>query len=252
MSEQAAAFGCDVTQGTLLGGRVRFAQAAKGYRAAIDPVLLAASVTAPRGGRAAELGCGAGAALLCLAARRPDLRLLGIEIDATSAELARANVAANGRSERIEIVLGDAFRPPRSLEATFEAVFVNPPYLTDAIAEPPPDRGKRRATVGAPDDLDAWVASAMALLRPKATLIMIHRADRLDELLAALAGRAGEIVVFPLWPKEGEAARRVIVRARKGLRSPLRLAAGLVLHRSDGSYTETAERILRQGEALVL
>ena len=252
MSEREGAEGCHATCGTLLGGRVRFAQPARGYRAAIDPVLLAAAVTAPQGGRVVELGCGAGAGLLCLSTRRPDLRLVGIEIDAASVELARANVAANGVSERIEVLVADALRPPPSIGASFDAAFFNPPHLIDSRTDPSPDAGKRRATVGAQGELAAWVAGAIALLRPKATLIVIHRADRLDELLAALGAAAGEIVVYPLWPKAGEAARRVIVRARKGLRSPLRLAPGLALHRPDGSYTDAAERLLRQGEALVI
>lgn len=252
MSDRVEAKGRETTSGTLLDGRVRFAQPAKGYRVAIDPVLLAAAVSAPERGRAVELGCGGGAALLCLATRRPDLRLVGIEIDTDSADLARANVAANGLGQRIEILAADVRRPPSSLKASFDAAFFNPPYLIDANVDPPPDAAKRRATIGARRDIAAWVAGALALLRPKGALIVIHRADRLDDLLAALTPATGEIVVFPLWPKHGEAARRVIARARKGLRSPLRLAAGLVLHRSDGSYTDAAERLLRHGKELVI
>lgn len=255
MSDLRPAAGLDgeVTHDTLLGGRVRFAQPAAGYRVAIDPILLAASVTAPRNGRAVELGCGAGAALLCLATRRPDLQLVGVEIDAASAELARRNVAANRLTDRVEIVVADVRRPPASLDpGSFDAVLANPPYLTDARADPSTAHAKRRATIGAEGELGAWVGSAIALLRRKGALTFIQRADRLDDLLAALHGIAGEIVVFALWPKAGEAARRVIVRARKGLKSPLRLAAGLVLHEADGSYSDAARRILRDGAAIEL
>jgi tRNA1(Val) A37 N6-methylase TrmN6 len=79
----------------------------------------------------------------------------------------------------------------------------------------------------------------LRLVRPKGTLALIQRADRLGDILDALrdqAGRdqAGEVVVFPLWPRAGEPARRVLVRARKGIATPLRLAAGLVLHEGQG------------------
>ena len=80
------------------------------------------------------------------------------------------------------------------------------------------------------------------------TLTLVHRADRLADVLAALEGRAGEVVIFPLWPRnDGSAAKRIIVRARRGTAAPLRLARGLTLHEPDGGYTEEADRILRGG-----
>lgn len=79
---------------------------------------------------------------------------------------------------------------------------------------------------------------------------MVHRADRLDALLAAFSERAGGIVVFLLWPSEGADAKRVIVAARKGSAAPTRLARGLVLHTNSGGYTEAAEAVLRHGAAV--
>ena len=84
------------------------------------------------------------------------------------------------------------------------------------------------------------------------TVTVIHRADRLDALLAQLSGRAGEIVVFPLWPGAGKAAKRVIIRARKGTATPTRLSPGLVLHEPDGRYTAAADAVLREGAGLAL
>jgi tRNA1(Val) A37 N6-methylase TrmN6 len=74
---------------------------------------------------------------------------------------------------------------------------------------------------------------------------LIHRADRLDEAVAALTGVAGEIVVFPLWPGQGKPAKRVIISARKDIATPTRLASGLILHKEDGGYTPEADAILR-------
>jgi tRNA1(Val) A37 N6-methylase TrmN6 len=97
-------------------------------------------------------------------------------------------------------------------------------------------------------DLSVWIATAARLLRPRGRLAVVHRADRFDALVRALAPRFGSVELVPLWPRAGEAARRVIVRARLGGRSPARLSAGLVLHAADGSFTPAAEAILR-GEA---
>ena len=65
-------------------------------------------------------------------------------------------------------------------------------------------------------------------------------------------GWAGEIVVFPLWPGTGKPAKRVLLRARAGVATPMKLAAGLVLHEADGSFTAEADAILRHGAALAL
>jgi len=89
-------------------------------------------------------------------------------------------------------------------------------------------------------------------VRARGSVTFIHRADRLDDLMAALTGRAGEIVVFPLWPGPDKPAKRILVQARKGVATPLRLSPGLVLHRPDGSFTAAAETVLRDAAPLSL
>jgi tRNA1(Val) A37 N6-methylase TrmN6 len=101
-------------------------------------------------------------------------------------------------------------------------------------------------------DLAAWVRFALLMARPKGSVTFIHRADRMEQLLAQLAGRAGEIVVFPLWAGAEKPAKRIILRARKSVATPTRLTPGLVLHESDGRYTPAAEAVLRGGAALQL
>lgn len=238
----------DASEDALLGGRVRFRQPATGYRAAIDPVLLAAACDA-NAAAALDLGCGAGAASLCYLARVAGVRVTGIEIDPALAGLARDNAAANGWTGRFEGWTGDAAAFEHS---GFDLVFCNPPYLEAARADPSPDPASARADVEGELPLAGWVAAALKALKPRGTLLFIQRADRLADLLGALAGEAGETVVFPLWPRAGVAARRVIVRARKGIRTPMTLAAGLVLHEADGRYTAAADAILRDGKALAL
>jgi tRNA1(Val) A37 N6-methylase TrmN6 len=236
------------TDDTLLGGRVILRQPATGYRAAIDPVLLAAACDA-RAKTALDLGCGAGAASLALMARVPVVRVTGIEIDAELAALASANAAANGWADRFAIETGDVAAFART---GFDLVLANPPYLDAARANPSPDAARRRADVEGELPLAGWVAAALKALKPRGTCVFIQRADRLADLLAAFGGAAGDIVIFPLWPRSGVAAKRVIVRARKGVRTPMTLAAGLVLHEGESSYTQAADAILRDGQALAL
>ena len=91
------------------------------------------------------------------------------------------------------------------------------------------------------------------MLRPDGLLTLLHRADRLADVLTSLRGPLGDLVVFPLWPGPGERpAKRILVQGRKGSRGPLRLARGLVLHDDDGRFTAAAEAVLRHGSALEL
>jgi tRNA1(Val) A37 N6-methylase TrmN6 len=243
----------DTSEDALLGGRVRLRQPRSGYRAAIDPVLLAAAVPATADDTVLDVGCGVGAASLCLAARVPGCRVVGIERHSDLVRLAEDNIALNNLAGRVTAMPGDLLRPPPRLEpGTFAQIMANPPFLAAGRASLSPIPGKAEAAVEGEADLAAWVRFALAMARNRAGITFIHRADRLGHLLAELAERAGDIVVFPLWPGEGKLAKRVIVHARKGSGAPLKLMPGLVLHRQDGRYTDEAEAILRYGVPLNL
>ena len=234
----------ETTEDQLLGGRVRLIQPVDGYRAAIDPVLLAAAVPASEGDRVADLGCGAGAVFACLAARVSGIQILGVERDPAMAAIARRNLSAIGVDGRIDML--DLAMLPKSWEAgQMDHVAANPPYLTADRADPSPQPGRRAAGVEAGADLETWLALARGCLRHRGTLTLVQRADRLDDMIAGLVNGFGSVTVFPLWPKVGRDAARVLVRAVKGGRAPLRLAAGLVLHEDDGSYTQEADAALR-------
>lgn len=243
----------DVSEDRLLGGRVVLRQPRTGYRAAIDPVFLAAAVPAGPGDLVLDVGAGVGAAALCLARREPGCNVRGIELQRDLVRLATENVIANGMSGRVDIMVGDLLHPPpRLAPGAFSHVMANPPYLQEGTATPPPDSGKAQANVESEAALSDWVRFALAMVRPKGSITFIHRADRLAALLGAMADRAGDIVVFPLWPGVGKPASRVIVRARKGVASPTRLLPGLTLHEPDGRYTTAADAVLREGAGLAL
>lgn len=241
------------SEDTLLGGRVTLRQPRHGYRAAIDPVLLAAAVPAQDGDTVLDIGCGAGAASLCLAMRVEGSRITGIETQRDLVHLANDNVALNGFFGRFVAVQGDLLHPPPRLEpGSFAHVMANPPFLESGAASASPDAAKAAANIEGEADLAAWVRFALLMARPKGSITFIHRADRMEQLLAQLSGRAGEIVVFPLWPGQDKPAKRLLLRARKSVATPTRLTPGLVLHEADGRYTAAAEAVLRGGAALHL
>jgi tRNA1(Val) A37 N6-methylase TrmN6 len=252
MTEDAAAAG-GWSDDTLLGGRVRLRQPERGYRVAIDPVLLAAAVPAAAGETVLDIGCGTGAAALCLARRIAGVRVTGIERERDLVRLANDNVLLNALGGLVSAMVGDLLRPPPRIEpGTFHHVMANPPFLEAARATAPADPGRAAAQLEGEADLAAWVRFALTMVRAKGTITFIHRADRIEQLLAQFVGKAGEIVIFPLWSGAARPARRVIVRGRKGSLTPTRLMPGLVLHAAGGRYTEEADAVLRDGAALAL
>jgi tRNA1(Val) A37 N6-methylase TrmN6 len=244
----------DVTRDALLGGQVRLSQPRHGYRVAIDPVFLAAAVPVVRGDRVLDVGCGVGAASLCVALREPGCRISAVEANRDLVRLAVENVAANAMTGRIDVMVGDLIRPPSRLApGSYHHVMMNPPYLENGRATASPIHGKALANIESTARLGDWLRFALMMVRGGGTVTMIHRADRLDAVLAELYGRAGGIVVFPLWPdRTSRPAKRVLVRVVKGSATPMRLAAGLVLHEPGGGYSEAADQILRHAAALPL
>jgi tRNA1(Val) A37 N6-methylase TrmN6 len=242
-----------VTEDRLLGGRVRLRQPADGARVAIDPVFLAAAVPGEPNQQILDAGCGTGAAMLCLAARVPQCRVVGLEMQRDLVRLAGDNALLNGMGDRLSVMAGNLLQPPPRLSpGSFDHVMANPPFIERGRGSEAPNPAKAAANIEGEAGLGDWVRFAVVMVRAKGTVTFIHRADRIDALLGQLAGRAGGIVIFPLWPRAGQPASRVLVQARKQIAAPARLAPGLVLHEADGRFTEAAEAVLRGREALVL
>ncbi len=238
----------DTTEDTILNGAVSIRQPKDGFRIAIDTVFLAAAVAARPGQRVFEAGAGVGGAALCLAHRVSGLRIAGIDSNSALVSLAGENIRANGMGRAVEIMEGDIAAPlPPRIAPPFDHVMMNPPYMEAGHGNAPPDGGKAAANVEGEAGLLPWVDRAHRLLRHKGTLTLIHRADRLDDLLVEIAPRFGDIAIFPLWPKRGRPASRIVLAARKGVASPLRLLPGLALHEENGAYTDEAAKILNGG-----
>ena len=238
-----------VTEDHVLNGRVRLRQKAGGYRAGMDAALLAAACDAGPGDRVLDAGCGAGGALLAAATRRPAVRFLGVERDPDAADLARGNAALNALADRVEIVVGTVEAGFRALGLpVFDAVISNPPFFDDPGALRAPSPAKTGAWM-ADGGLAAWTGFLLKAVREGGTITIIHRADRLAELLALLAPKAGSFRIRPIQPFADSPAKRVIVRAIKTGKAPLMLLPALVLHeRHGGQHSAAAEAILR-GEA---
>ncbi|GHF37835.1 methyltransferase [Seohaeicola zhoushanensis] len=223
----------DLSRDAFLRGRMWLYQPKSGYRSGLDPVLLAAAAPVLPGQSVLDLGCGVGAAALCLLARVPGARAVGLEIQPAYHELALRNAAENGVDFRP--VLGDVADGARALQGeNFDHVIANPPYYRAGAHTRASDAGRQTA-LGEALPLAEWIATAARRLKPRGFFHMIQRADRLPDMLAGCAGRLGALELLPLAARPGRAPELVILRARKDGRAPFRLHAPLVLHSDDRS-----------------
>lgn len=236
----------ELTDGYLLGGRVRYAQPLNGYRTGIEPILLAASVPARVGERVLEAGCGAGAGLLCLAARVPGVMGVGVECDPQMAAIARHNAASN-EFDQIVVHTADvmAWRDP----VPFDHAFANPPWhREDSSASPLSARDQaKRARHGLLND---WIGRLLRAVKTGGSVGLILPANQFAQACAALeTAGAAAIRLLPLWPRAGRQAKLVLILARKGRGGAAQVLPGLVLHEGDG-YAAAARAILREGASL--
>jgi tRNA1(Val) A37 N6-methylase TrmN6 len=246
----------EIIETTLLRGRVKLLQPKVGFHASIDTVFLAAAVTLKDRCKVLDVGCGVGSAGLCVISRNKNISLTGIDIQRELADIAIQNASLNGVNEQCRFFQGDIQSEKIIPDNEFNAVIMNPPYLEGGTHTPSPEKIKATShgehISGA--NLEDWVKYAHRKLKQGGSLTLIHRADRLDDVIVALEKKRwfGSLIVYPLWSHEGEDAKRVIITARKERYAPLVLKPGMVIHKPDGRYTDEADMILSEAAGIVL
>jgi tRNA1(Val) A37 N6-methylase TrmN6 len=179
-----------------------------------------------------------------------------LEKEPPLAELATENVRRNDLADRVRVVtgvVGAAARELRMLglvEESFGHVIANPPFHDTDAGTLAPDALKAGAHAMPDGELEAWARFMARMTAPGGEATMVHKADALPRLLAALATRFGALKILPLHPRQGEPAHRVLVQGVKGSRAPLQILPGFVLHEEGGTFTPAAQDILRAGAPL--
>lgn len=249
----------DFTCDAFLGGKIQVQQPRIGFRAGADSVFLAASARIKPGQALMDLGCGAGAVLKAIQHRIPGAVLYGIEKNPEMCGYARRNSETPDLKNGWALFEEDLFSVTKSaalapLQQTLDAVTMNPPYY-DGVTHTASEN-KTRAEARTYEDLtlglDAWFKAAAFLLKDKGEVTLIYPVQALDSVVkAAQKAHFGALTLFPLWPKKGVPAKRMLVRFKKNSKRPCEMHPGLVLHEEDGRPTPEAERVLKDGEALV-
>lgn len=236
--------GSDETIDLLRSHDLKVIQPKRGYRFSLDPLILC-DFARPAGGRIADLGCGCGIIPLLLARLAPESRIVGIELQAEMAGLARRNVELNGLSGRIEILESDILHLGGVLPANgFDLVLANPPYRRQGTGRISPHAGRDLARHESSATLEDFLLTSKRLVRSGGRICFIYHPERLAELLGL--AQAAKLAVRRLRMVHGDAAspaRMFMVELMKGSRGGLEVLAPLLVYNASGGYTEEMVRI---------
>ncbi len=238
------------TNDYLLDKKVKIFQPVDGYRASTDAVFLSSILDqncVKKDDKILDVGSGTGAISLCLASRLKDknVEILGIDIQKELVELSNFSAKENGFDYFLKYQNIDIREKGKINGGNFDFVITNPPYSDHDM--PSPNQSKKLAHNHQNFDLTSWIAFCLRMLKPKGSILLINRAEALNEIMVSLQNKAGNMQIIPIYSKNNQVAKRVVVVAQKGAKGITKILPPFYIHNEDSSYTPKAELILRGG-----
>ena len=221
------------------------------FRPGTDTFLLSSLPRLKPGLRVMDLGCGTGLLGLLLLQRQPELAVTGIDIQPAAIRLAEKAAAENSLADRLIFRTAD-LRDVKPLFPTgiFDLVVCNPPYYPPASGALSGDSARRTARAEVECTLEDICKSASYLLRWGGSFCLVHKPERLTDLLCALREHGLESKRLRFVCKTaGSAPSLVLAEARRGGRPGLTIEPPLILQTADGAPTAEVDAIyFRQQE----
>ena len=210
----------------------------------MDAVLLSGFVQVPDGAPVLDMCTGTGILPLLMSAKTKAGQISAIEIQPESADMARRSVELNHLSDRIRIVTGDIKEADRLFgAASFAVVTCNPPYIAGGKGLQNPEAPKAIARHEVFCTFRDVAEQSAKLLTPGGKLFLVHRPDRLSELLVTLTGCGLEPkrlrIVYPFADK---APNMVLIEAARGGRPGITVEKPLIIYDAPGRYSEEIRR----------
>lgn len=226
----------------LLNKNLKIIQRTDFFNFSLDSLLAANFISLGRGvNKVVDLGTGNGAIPLFLS-ERTKAKITGIEIQKISAELAERNVELNGLSEQIKIINDDMKNWKKYfVSGSQDAVISNPPFFkfhgNEELLNDLDQLTLARHEISI--TLEEIIQTASALLKDKGYFTMVHRPDRLLEIMDMMRkyGITPKRVRF-CHSKIDKQAKILLVEGMKFGAEGLTVLPPLISHDSDGKYSK--------------
>ncbi|HSL94248.1 MAG TPA: tRNA1(Val) (adenine(37)-N6)-methyltransferase, partial [Bacillota bacterium] len=206
----------------------------------IDAVLLAHFATLRLRDRVVDLGTGCAVIPLIMSTRSPHAIVTGLELSPAAADMATRSIRLNRLENRISILQGDIREVRNTMPVgSVDLVTANPPYLPIGTGDISPADGRSMARHELYCTLDDVIKAAGWLLRTGGKFALVHRPERLAEIISLCAAVRLEPKRMRLvHPMRGRDANIVLLEAVKNGKPGMRVEPVIYVHRSDGTYTE--------------
>lgn len=224
-------------------GGLRFVYGNGQFPPGMDSFLLSSLPRLKPGLRVCDLGCGTGLVSLLLLQRQPDLTVTGLDLQPEAVRLASLAAEENGLTDRLTFLTGD-LREDALPAGSFDLTVCNPPYFPPSSGPLPKGAARRTARTEESCTLEDVCRAAARLLRWGGSFCLVHRPERLTDLLCTLrqAGLEPKRLRFAV-PRLEAAPSLVLAEARRGGRPGLAVEPPLVLETPGGSPTAELDRI---------
>jgi len=211
----------------------------------VDAVLLSDFADVKKGHRVLDIGTGTGIIPILLAGKTQAAAVVGLEIQETVAEMASRSVSLNGLGNRVEILCGDVREYSRYFgKSSFDVVVSNPPYTNKGCGLVNPHDSKAVSRHEILCTLEDVVGAAGALLAPGGQLAMVHRPERLADIVCCMRNCGIEPKYLRMvHPKPFKKPSMILIKGSRGGKPELKVMEPLYVYNDDGTYSNEINRI---------
>lgn len=197
-----------------------------------------------------DLGTGTGILGILLSKKVNPLKIVGIEIQKEVYEMAKRSISLNNLEDKFKIINSNIKDIQDKLPInTFDVVVTNPPYKKKGTGITNENDKKLVSRHEITASLEDFILTSYKLLKDKGSLYMVHRPDRLADIIEILRKYKIEPKKIRLvYPKKEKEANLILIKATKNAKPFLKIEPPLYVYKENGEYTDEILKIYGKGE----